>query len=385
MPNNIMPGEHDWMYRNMPGINPGMGMPAPQQPQQPGIFQRAMGGLGGLLGGTSGYGGLLEEDQKKALQQQALLSLGANMLANSGQSPTRVSFGQALGNSLLSTQQQMGQQGQDMLQAMLLKTKLQKGSETKKPSDVQSYEYAKSNGYKGTFEDWKRVASQQQQSPAGIQEYEYFSKLSPEQQKQFLSLQRSPVVPQVVMVNGVPTLVDRTGATPANPLSTQQSENEATAAAAAAKARGAVTGETQGSIEKKALTAGGVKDILDLADPLIDSATGSAIGAGRDKLASAFGVAPEGAQAIAQLQVLQASLMMAQPRMEGPQGEKDVILYQQAAGNLGDPSVPGSIKKAAVKTIRELQKKYAEGADNTASQPASKKRIRVDAQGNVIP
>jgi hypothetical protein len=356
-----------------------MGFGSPPPPAQPSMYDRLMGGL---LGPTPSYGGMVDEEAKKAAQRQGLLALSAQLMSAGGQSPTRTSFGQALGPALMAGQQAQSQGIDQAMQAMLVKTKLQKKPAGSTPSAVQEYEYAKANGFKGSFEEWKRVASAQPQSPAGIQEYEYFQKLTPEQRKEFLSLQRSPVVPQVVMVNGVPTLVDRTGNTPINPLSTQQSENEAAAAAAAAKARGAVTGETQGSIDKKALTAGGVNDILDLADPLIDSATGSAIGAGRDKLASAFGVAPEGAQAIAQLQVLQASLMMAQPRMEGPQGEKDVILYQQAAGNLGDPSVPGPIKKAAVKTIRELQKKYAGQAG--AASPGAPKRVKVDAKGNVL-
>lgn len=345
-----------------------MGFGAPPPPQQPSMYDRLMGGL---LGTPSSYGGLLSAEEQKAAQQRAMLAMGAQLMAAGGPSPTRTSFGQALGPALMAGQQAQQQHGEDMLQSMLLKTKLQQAKQgPKQPGDVQSYEYAKSNGYKGTFEDWKRVAAAQPSAPAGIQEYEYFSKLPPEQQKQFLSLQRSPVVPQVVMVNGVPTLVDRTGATPMNPLSTQQSEIDAATAKAqaeaAAKATGTIRGEVAGGIEKKGMTAKGVTDILDLADPLIDAATGSSIGAGRDKLAGAFGVAPEGAQAIAQLQVLQASLMMAQPRMEGPQGEKDVILYQQAAGNLGDPSVPGSIKKAAVKTIRSLQEKYSEAARQSA-------------------
>jgi uncharacterized protein (UPF0147 family) len=50
------------------------------------------------------------------------------------------------------------------------------------------------------------------------------------------------------------------------------------------------------------------------------------------------------------------------PRMEGPQSDRDVDLYRQAAGQIGDPTVPRDIKKAAVKTIRELQKKYADRA-----------------------
>lgn len=248
---------------------------------------------------------------------------------------------------------------------------------------MQEFQYAKAQGFPGSFEDWKRVASAQAQAPAGIQEFEYFNKLAPEQQKQFLSLQRSPVVPQVVNLNGVPTLVDRTGATAPNPLSTQQSEIDAAVkkalAESQAKATGTIQGEVAGGIEKKGMAAKGVNDILDLADPLIDAATGSLIGAGRDKLAAAFGAAPEGAQATAQLQILQASLMMAQPRMEGPQGEKDVLLYQQAAGQLGDPTVPSAIKKAAVKTIRDLQSKY-----QAASGQGSQKRVKVDANGDVI-
>lgn len=115
----------------------------------------------------------------------------------------------------------------------------------------------------------------------------------------------------------------------------------------------------EGERGKKAMNAGTVLGMLDLADPLIDAATGSLVGAGRDALAQAFGAAPEGAQAIAQLRVLQAALMTNMPRMEGPQSDRDVDLYRQAAGQIGDPAVPSQIKKAAVRTIRALQQQYA--------------------------
>jgi hypothetical protein len=126
--------------------------------------------------------------------------------------------------------------------------------------------------------------------------------------------------------------------------------------------------------------------MLDIADPLIEAATGSVAGAGRDKLAAAFGVAPQGAQAIAQLKVLQAGLMTNMPRMEGPQSDRDVQLYREAAGQIGDPAVPRDIKKAAVNTIRAIQERYKERAASLGggSKPTSPKRIRVDAEGNVI-
>jgi hypothetical protein len=340
----------------------GFGSPPPQA--QPSMYDRFMGGIGGLLGGTNAYGGLLDDEQKKALQQQALMSMGANLMANSGWSPQRTSFGQALGNSMLATQQQMGQQGQDMLQAMLLKTKLQKGSETKKPSDVQSYEYAKANGYKGTFEDWKRVAAAQQQETSDIQNWKFYQGLSPEQQKQWMSVQRQPTAPQLAVINGVPTLVDRIQGTQ-TPLTTLQQEIGATTekagAEAEAKALGAAKGEAQGGLAKKGINAMNVLETIDLADPLIDVATGSATGAAADKVASFFGTSTTGDQAIAQLKIVQANLMTNMPRMEGPQSDRDVQLYREAAGEIGDPSVPRARKKAAISMIKALQQKYTEG------------------------
>jgi hypothetical protein len=350
------------MPNNM--IDPTMGMGSPVPPQQPGIFQRAMGGLGGLLSGTSAYGGMLDEEQKKALQKQALLSFGSNLLANSGYSPQRTSFGQVLGNSLLATQQQSGQQGQDMLQTMLLKTKLQKASEIKKPSDVQSFEYAKASGYQGTFEDWKRVAAAQQQPTSDVQNWEYFQKLNPEQQKQWMSLQRQPTAPQLAVINGVPTLVDRIQQT-ATPLTTLDKEIGATTAKAGAeaeaKALGTAKGEAQGGLAKKGINAMNVLETIDLADPLIDVATGSATGAAADKVAAFFGSSTSGDQAIAQLKIIQANLMTNMPRMEGPQSDRDVQLYREAAGEIGDPNVPRGRKKAAVSMIRAINQKYTDG------------------------
>lgn len=106
---------------------------------------------------------------------------------------------------------------------------------------------------------------------------------------------------------------------------------------------------------------------LDAADKLIDQATGSYIGAGVDATARAFGSAPAGAEAIAKLRVLEGQIMMSQPRMEGPQSDKDVQLYRQMAGQIGDPTVPRDVKKAALATIRDIQTRYAGGSATAAS------------------
>lgn len=114
--------------------------------------------------------------------------------------------------------------------------------------------------------------------------------------------------------------------------------------------------------ENAAKRASGSKSALatlDEADKLIDSATGSYVGTGADAVAQTFGKATEGAKAIAKLKVLQANLMMNQPRMEGPQSDRDVQLYREAAGQLGDPAVPRDIKKAALAAIRQIHERYA--------------------------
>lgn len=98
------------------------------------------------------------------------------------------------------------------------------------------------------------------------------------------------------------------------------------------------------------------------AEKLIDGATGSYLGAGADQGARFLGVATDGAQSIAQLKVLEGNIMMAQPRMEGPQSNLDVDLYRQMAAQIGDPTVPNATKKAALRTIKSLYAKYDSSA-----------------------
>ena len=99
--------------------------------------------------------------------------------------------------------------------------------------------------------------------------------------------------------------------------------------------------------------------IIGEAEKLIDKSTGSYAGAAVDQVAQVFGGAPSGAIASGQLQALEGALMLNQPRMEGPQSDKDTLLYKQMAAKIGDPKVPNAIKKAALATVKSLHKKYA--------------------------
>ena len=89
---------------------------------------------------------------------------------------------------------------------------------------------------------------------------------------------------------------------------------------------------------------------------LLDQATGSGIGAGIDIAASMFGYGTPGAIAIGRLKPATDAVLKLVPRFEGPQSDKDTKMYQDAAGNLANPSTPNSVKKEAAKTILKLYK-----------------------------
>lgn len=124
-----------------------------------------------------------------------------------------------------------------------------------------------------------------------------------------------------------------------------------------------ITAATPGKREQM---AGNALSIIDEASGLIDKATSSYLGAGVDQAARVFGGSTSGSVAGAQLKALEGSLMMAQPRMEGPQSDKDVALYRQMAGRIGDSTVPAAEKKAALAVIRQLHQRYAGQASTSA-------------------
>lgn len=98
--------------------------------------------------------------------------------------------------------------------------------------------------------------------------------------------------------------------------------------------------------------------LLDQAEPLIEKATGSYAGQAVDEANRFFGRSTEGAQATAELKALEAALIGKMPKMSGPQSDKDVELYRQAAGRISDPTLPRETRKAAVRTIREINQRY---------------------------
>lgn len=125
---------------------------------------------------------------------------------------------------------------------------------------------------------------------------------------------------------------------------------------------------------QKSQDAQDVINILNQADPLIDKATQGRVGNAVDQTAAMFGKSLPGAQATAQLKALEGALVSKMPKMSGPQSDKDVLLYKQMAGQIGDPDIPAQTKRAAMKTIRNLNEKYL-GLTPDSTAPKTQKDV----------
>ena len=116
--------------------------------------------------------------------------------------------------------------------------------------------------------------------------------------------------------------------------------------------------------------ANDVLSLLDMAGPIIKDATGSIIGTGVDAAARAVGQSTPGGEAAAQLKALEGALIAKMPKMSGPQSDKDVLLYKQMAGQIGDSTIPAGQKKAAIETIRMINERNGGKPAATKTPPA---------------
>lgn len=110
--------------------------------------------------------------------------------------------------------------------------------------------------------------------------------------------------------------------------------------------------------QQKIIDAGSVLGLLEMANPLLNTATGSMVGAFRDKLGNIVGQSSTASESAAQLAAIGGALVSKMPKMSGPQSDKDVQLYKEMAGQIGDPNIPSGAKRAASKIIQAINEKY---------------------------
>lgn len=153
--------------------------------------------------------------------------------------------------------------------------------------------------------------------------------------------------------------------------------------------------QKQEGVIKKETNLSGIGTVIDLARNILDGKgsakpTSSGIGTLWDSAMATIGISAEGASEADQLQAISGVLTAKMPRMEGPQSNFDVENYKIMAGRVGDSTLPLARRKAALKVVEQLWRKYDKEDAKVTSAPAPttptpNKIIKYDAQGNRLP
>lgn len=153
----------------------------------------------------------------------------------------------------------------------------------------------------------------------------------------------------------------------------QQAQNDANKARLVDTAKADVVRDTSQAGDTK--KAGQMRAAAQSAMKLLESGpTASGAGALVDSALNFVGQPTASGTAAQQLEAIGGALVANVPRMEGPQSDRDVQNYQAMAGRIGDRTLPVEARKAALKTVIELQNKYAAlngGAPATAALSAA--------------
>lgn len=176
-------------------------------------------------------------------------------------------------------------------------------------------------------------------TPANIQEWDRYSRMTPEEQVRYLQLKRAD---RWIDTGGSNVRIDPVSGAPVYEVpNTLPPDKQA---------------EVDANAASNALTVNELRSIIEPGG-LLDQSTGSGLGAARDAVAGVFGASTGGAEAIAQLRPIAHRVLMNVPRFSGPQSDRDVQAYREAAGQIADPTLPVAVRKAAVKTIIDLTEK----------------------------
>lgn len=164
------------------------------------------------------------------------------------------------------------------------------------------------------------------------------------------------VIPGAAAGKATLSEADKTGA--------QRAELAYAGPIAEASAIGKATGEIGGSMAKKAMNSGPILDLINRAKTELPYATGGGIQNIGAKGKQFFGYSDRSTQADSALDAISAGLLNTVPRMEGPQSDADRLLYERAAGDVGNRSKPIGDRIAALNLIQELNLKYQQDYSN---------------------
>jgi len=120
-----------------------------------------------------------------------------------------------------------------------------------------------------------------------------------------------------------------------------------------------------------------VAKIFPAIEKALPNAHGSGIGNIMGGVANFVGYESSQNAADAELKVMSDKLLKAVPRFSGPQSDKDVASYKEAAGSIGDASLPMNVRMAALNTIKELNRPYAPNLNWDSQTPKQPQKVNL--------
>jgi len=107
--------------------------------------------------------------------------------------------------------------------------------------------------------------------------------------------------------------------------------------------------------EMEAAKIKSIEEDIASARALLPGATGSGTGTLIDKAAGfAFGHSLPGAKNAGRLKAIQSRLSLNTPRFEGPQGKRDVEIYEEMIGKIGDSNLPVETRMSALLEVERI-------------------------------
>lgn len=239
--------------------------------------------------------------------------------------------------------------------------------------------------------------------PAAVREWQFFSKLPDEERAKYLQMKRADQIMnlggQLAVRNPMGGVQESYEVTPrtvdmpefqamqegAKERASMNVQLGNAAELERQKAAGRASGEQEGANKKKVAQAGTVIDYLNEAESILPKASGGLPGAVMSAGKGLAGYSDETTQANERLKLISGWMVSNVPRMEGPQSNYDVQVYQKMAADLGNPMKPIGDRLAALNQLRVLQNKYAgtQNFDNTSIPPMDASML--DAQTPALP
>lgn len=252
-------------YRNRSPYAASNDQPIPLDPNTMQPMQESNPGMLGNSAPRQGFGQQLASAGKQLLGNR---DLALALLSNSGYSPQKRSLGEIVGTSFLQADQAKQGREDDAFkrQYMLAQIGAMQNRGQASPSSVQEYEYAKQQGYKGSYEEWRAKA---QTDPADVATFKYWDSLDPQKKQDMLKLKRNVGSDYAIeTINGVPTVVYKPaaggpGMAGGTPLVTPLTNLPAQAAGASTIKGAETAGSAQATRQQAQINTG-----LDAADSL---------------------------------------------------------------------------------------------------------------------